>query len=149
MNGARNVCIVFLTVILVLASTGASVAQGTWTEKALLPTPRDLLAATSAVFAPDLDGAGIGLLMPPDPESRVAVPHGRGNRIGGGTLEYRVGPESVARIGELTIELEPGQARTVVLRWPDPLDGPQENFVHLHCPADGEQHVPGLTVTGG
>lgn len=109
----------------------------------------DVFAATSAVFAPDLDGARIGLPMPPDPESRVAIPHGRGNRVGGGTLEYRVGPEAVARVGDLTIELGPGQARTVVLHWRDPLDGPQENFVHLHCPADGERHSPGLTVIGG
>ena len=41
--------------------------------------------------------------------------------------------------------IEPGQARTLLLRWADTELGDQENFVHFHCPADGEEHGPGLT----
>jgi hypothetical protein len=45
------------------------------------------------------------------------------------------------------VDLAPGQARTLLLRWSDRELDPseQENFVHLHCPADGEEHGPGLT----
>jgi hypothetical protein len=46
------------------------------------------------------------------------------------------------------VAMEPGQARTLLVRWADPeLDASreQENFVHFHCPADGEEHGPGLT----
>jgi beta-mannosidase len=108
----------------------------------------DVYAATSAVIAPDLEGARIGLPMPPDPDGRVAVPRTRGDRVGGGALAYEIGPGTTAPTGTITVALEQGQARTVVLRWNDPFDGPQENFVHLHCPAEGERHPPGLTVIG-
>jgi hypothetical protein len=100
------------------------------------------------VFAPDLDGARIGLPMPPDADARVAVPRSRGAAVARGDLHFDAAASSAAPVGEITVTLEPGQARTLLLRWHDPeLDAqrPQENFVHFHCPAAGEEHGPGLT----
>ena len=108
----------------------------------------ELVEATSAVFAPDLDGARIGLPMPPDADARVAVPRSRGAAVARGDLHFDAAASSAAPVGEITVTLEPGQARTLLLRWHDPeLDAqrPQENFVHFHCPAAGEEHGPGLT----
>jgi hypothetical protein len=50
-------------------------------------------------------------------------------------------------VGDVTVALEPGQARTLLVRWVDEALDPadQENFVHFHCPAPGEEHGPGLT----
>jgi beta-mannosidase len=101
--------------------------------------------ATSAVFAPDFDGARIGLPGPPDADARVAVPRSRGATVARGELVVDAAPATAARVGEVPVELAPGAARTLVLRWTDPELGPQENFVHLHCPAEGETHGPGLT----
>jgi hypothetical protein len=108
----------------------------------------EVVEATSGVFAPDLDGARIGLPMPPDPEARVAVPRARGPAVAHGELAFDAAPAAATRVGEVTVALEPGQARTLVLRWSDEqLGSPagEENFVHFHCPAAGEEHSPGLT----
>jgi hypothetical protein len=87
--------------------------------------------------------------MPPDADARVAVPRSRGAAVANGELVYDAGPTTATTIGEVTVALEPGQARTLLLRWDDPaLDAAsaQENFVHFHCPAPGEEHGPGLTA---
>jgi beta-mannosidase len=105
----------------------------------------EVVEATSAVFAPDFDGARIGLPMPPDADARVAVPRSRGAVVGSGALAVDAPPAAATRIGEVPVALEPGRARTLLLRWSDPELGDQVNFVHLHCPAAGEEHGPGLT----
>jgi beta-mannosidase len=106
----------------------------------------DVVEATSAVIAPDFDGARIGLPGPPDADARVAVPRGRGAVVAHGELAFDAAPAAATPVGELTLALEPGQARTLVLRWTDGELGDQENFVHFHCPAAGEEHGPGLTT---
>jgi hypothetical protein len=100
------------------------------------------------VFAPDSDGARIGLPMPPDPDARIAVPRSRGATVARGELAVDAAPAAATCVGEVAVDLAPGQSRTLLLRWTDTeLDPPdQENFVHFHCPADGEEHGPGLTV---
>jgi Glycosyl hydrolases family 2, TIM barrel domain len=105
----------------------------------------EVVEATSAVFAPDFDGARIGLPMPPDADARVAVPRSRGAVAARGDLAVDAAPAAAAPVGEVTVTLAPGQARTLLLRWAVAELGDQENFVHLHCPAPGEQHGPGLT----
>ena len=108
----------------------------------------DVVDATSGVFAPDFDGARIGLPMPPDADARVAVPRSRGAAVAHGEITFDAAPTAATRIGEVTVALEPGRARTLLVRWADPeLDASrdQENFVHFHCPADDEEHGPGLT----
>src|SRR6266700_3917687 len=106
----------------------------------------EVVEATSAVFAPDFDGARIGLPMPPDADARVAVPRSRGATVGEGELRVDAAPAAATRVGEVPVPLESGQALTMQLRWTDPDLVPQENVVHLHCPADGEEHGAGLTV---
>ncbi|HKH25989.1 MAG TPA: hypothetical protein VKB11_02520, partial [Acidimicrobiia bacterium] len=108
----------------------------------------EVVESTSGVFAPDRDGARIGLPMPPDPDGRVAVPHARGRAVTHGELTFDAAPAAATTVGEVTVTLEPGQARTLLLRWTDhELGSPagEENFVHFHCPAAGEEHPPGLT----
>jgi hypothetical protein len=86
--------------------------------------------------------------MPPDADARVAVPRSRGAAVAHGEMTFDTPPTAAARVGEVTVTLEPGQARTLVVRWTDPELDPtrdQENFVHFHCPAAGEEHGPGLT----
>jgi hypothetical protein len=104
-----------------------------------------VVESTSAVLAPDLDGARIGLPGPPDADSRVAVPRGRGSVVAHGELAFDATPAAATPVGELTVALDPGKSRTVVLRWTEGELGDQENFVHFHCPAAGEEHGPGLT----
>jgi beta-mannosidase len=109
----------------------------------------EVIEATSAVFAPDFDGSRIGLPMPPDADARVAVPRSRGAAVASGELVFDAGPTAATTIGEVTVTLEPGDARTLLLRWDDPAPdaaSAQENFVHFHCPAPGEEHGPGLTA---
>jgi hypothetical protein len=105
----------------------------------------EVVEATSAVFAPDFDGARIGLPMPPDADARVAVPRSRGAVVIHGELAFDAAPTAATPVGDVTVPLEAGQARTLVLRWNDVELGDQENFVHFHCPADDEEHSPGLT----
>lgn len=105
----------------------------------------EVVQARSAVFAPDIDGARIGLPMPPHADARVAVPRELGAVVASGELAFDAAPAAATPVGELTLAIEPGQARTLVLRWTDDELGDQENFVHFHCPAAGEQHGPGLT----
>ncbi|HYV58620.1 MAG TPA: hypothetical protein VFA62_00975 [Acidimicrobiia bacterium] len=105
----------------------------------------EVVEARSALFAPDFDGARIGLPMPPDTHARVAVPRERGVVVAAGQLAFDAAPAAATTVGELTLALEPGQARTLVLRWTDVELGDQENFVHFHCPAVDEEHGPGLT----
>ena len=50
-----------------------------------------------------------------------------------------------SKVGDVTVRLETGQARTLILRWTNSELGDQENFVHFHCPGDDEEHGPGLT----
>jgi beta-mannosidase len=111
------------------------------------PISWEVVEATSGVFAPDFDGARIGLPMPPDADARIAVPRSRGATVARGELDAEAPPSAATRVGEVAVDLAPGQARTLLLRWSDPELDPseQENFVHLHCPADGEEHGPGLT----
>jgi hypothetical protein len=108
----------------------------------------EVVEATSGVFAPDPDGARIGLPMPPGPDAHVAVPRVRGPAVAHGELVFDAAPDAATPIGEVSVELGTGQARTLLLRWNDAaLDpGAQENFVHFHCPAPGEEHRPGLTL---
>jgi beta-mannosidase len=105
----------------------------------------ELVEATSGVFAPDFDGARIGLPMPPDTDARVAVPRSRSAAVDAGELGVDATAAAATRVGDVTVALAPGQARTLLLRWTDPELGEQENFVHWHCPAQGEEHGPGLT----
>jgi beta-mannosidase len=105
----------------------------------------EVVEATSGVFAPDFDGARIGLPMPPDADARVAVPRSRGVTVARGELDIDARAAAATPVGEVAVELAPGRARTLLLRWSDPELGEQENSVHLHCPAAGEQHGPGLT----
>jgi hypothetical protein len=86
--------------------------------------------------------------MPPDADARVAVPRSRGAAVANSEMTFDAPPTAATRVGEVTLALEPGQARTLLVRWADPeLDASrdQENFVHFHCPAAGEEHGPGLT----
>jgi hypothetical protein len=83
--------------------------------------------------------------MPPDADARVAVPRSRGATVDRGDLTVDAQPTAATHVGKVDVELPPGQARTLLLRWTDPELGEQENFVHLHCPADSENHGPGLT----
>jgi beta-mannosidase len=106
----------------------------------------ELVEATSGVFAPDFDGARIGLPMPPDADAMVAVPRSRGVTVEHSELHVDAAPAAATPAGTVDVELATGQARTLLLRWNDPELGEQENFVHLHCPAEGEEHGPGLTV---
>jgi hypothetical protein len=76
------------------------------------------------------------------------VPRSRGATLEHGELVVDALPGAASPAGEVAVEIAPGQARTLLLRWTDPELGEQENFVHLHCPADGEQHGPGLTEIG-
>ena len=104
-------------------------------------------AATSAVIAPDPMGAQLGTAMPADGEP-IAVPHTRGDPVEHGSLELDAPGESATPAGEVSMHLEAGQARTLVLRWTDPVLGEQENTTHFHCPAPDEMHPPGRTVIG-
>jgi beta-mannosidase len=126
-----------VTVAIVAVNDGGEAWHGTasW----------DVVEAESAVFAPDFDGARIGLPMPPDPDARVAVPRSRGAVVTHGELAFDAAPTAATRVGDITVPLEARQARTLVLRWTDAELGDQENFVHFHCPAAGEEHGPGLT----
>jgi beta-mannosidase len=110
----------------------------------------ELVEAASGVFAPDFDGARIGLPMPPDADARVAVPRSRGATVARGELAVDAAPGAATPVGEVAVALEAGQARTLLVRWTDAELRPpeQENFVHLHCPAEREEHGPGLTVVG-
>jgi beta-mannosidase len=106
----------------------------------------EVVEGRSAVFAPDFDGARIGLPLPPDADARVAVPRDRGGVVADGELFFDAAPNAATRVGEVPVVLEPGQARTLVVRWSDTELGDQENFVHFHCPGVPEEHGPGLTV---
>ena len=103
--------------------------------------------ATSVLIGPDAEGAQLGLAMPADGEP-VAVPHTRGEVVDHGALSFTAPAAAATNLGEVTLVVAPGESRTVVLRWTDPVDGPQENTAHLHCPAPGEVHAPGLAVLG-
>ena len=97
------------------------------------------------MFAPDPDGARIGLPMPPDADVRLAVPQSRGDAVDRGELAVVAEPATATTIGDVDVLLAAGEARTLVLRWDDPELGPQENTVHLHCPGPDEVHGPGRT----
>jgi beta-mannosidase len=95
--------------------------------------------ATSAVIAPDHQGFQIGLALPDD-GVLVATPRTAGARIESGAFEADAPPEQSTAIGEISVHLSAGEARTVTFRW-----GHETNSVHLHCPADGAEHPPGLS----
>jgi beta-mannosidase len=101
--------------------------------------------AMSALIGPDAEGAQLGLAMPADGEP-VAVPHTRGEVVDHGALSFTAPAAAATNVGEVTLVVAPGESRTVVLRWTDPVDGAQENTAHLHCPAPGEVHAPGFAV---
>ena len=94
--------------------------------------------STSAVIAPDPDGFRIGL-APPATGPGVAVPRVVGAALEAGALAVEAPPEASTPIGTIEVSLEPGTARTVLVQW-----GAETNFVHLHCPAPGEEHPPGM-----
>jgi len=76
------------------------------------------------------------------------VPRSRGAAVAHGEITFDAPPTAATGIGEVTVALEPGQVRTLLVRWADPeLDSSrdQENFLHFHCPAPDEVHGPGLT----
>jgi hypothetical protein len=75
------------------------------------------------------------------------VPRSRGTLVERGELAVDAPADAATPVGEVVVDLAPGQARTLVLRWTDEELDParQENFVHFHCPAPGEEHGPGLT----
>jgi beta-mannosidase len=100
----------------------------------------DVCESTTAVIAEDPDGFRIGLPMPGD-GTPVAVPHRIGESITSGSLAATAPPADSTAIGEVVVHLAEGEARTVVFHW-----GDESNFVHLHCPAPGEAHPPGLHV---
>jgi beta-mannosidase len=107
-----------------------------WTGEVLWEVTR----STSAVIAPDRDGFKIGLAFPGD-GVEVAVPRVTGGAIDAGAFTVTAPANASTQIGEVAVELAPGDARTVVFSW-----GSETNFVHLHCPAINEVHAPGLTV---
>lgn len=101
--------------------------------------------ATSAVVAPDPDGFRIGLAMPGATEP-VAVPRSRGRSIETGSLAVVAVAGAVHRGRR-----RPGGSSSRVRpeRWcctGTTHNGAQENVVHLHCPAPGEELRPGLQV---
>jgi hypothetical protein len=100
----------------------------------------EVCESTSAVIGQDTDGFRIGLPMPGD-GTPVAVPHRVGESIATGAFAVDAPPAESTQIGEVVVELAPGDARTVVLHW-----GEESNFVHLHCPAVSAEFPPGLHV---
>jgi len=126
-----------VTVPIVAVNDGGEAWRGTASS--------EVVDARSSVFAPDFDGARIGLPVPPDADARVAVPRDRGAVVARGDLAFEAAPKAATPVGDVVIPLEPGQARTLVLGWTDVELGNQENFVHFHCPAPGEELGAGLT----
>jgi hypothetical protein len=95
--------------------------------------------STSDVITPDPSGFRIGLTFPDD-GVLVAVPHSQRDLVDSGTFSVDADPEASMQIGEVTVDLAPGDSRTVTFRW-----GDETNFVHLHCPWDGAEYPPGLS----
>ena len=126
-----------VTVPIVAVNDGGEAWRGTASS--------EVVDARSSVFAPDFDGARIGLPVPPDTDARVALPRDRGAVVARGDLAFEAAPKAATPVGDVVIPLEPGQARTLVLGWTDVELGNQENFVHFHCPAPGEELGAGLT----
>jgi hypothetical protein len=104
------------------------------------PVQWEICQAASAVITPDPDGFRIGLALPADGVA-VAVPRAVGPIVETGTFTVHAPPEQSTPIGEITLTLAPGTARTVMFRWAG-----ETNFVHLHCPAEGAGYPPGLSV---
>jgi beta-mannosidase len=94
--------------------------------------------ATSAVIAPDREGFRIGFAVPDD-RVCVAVPRVLGATVAQGTITAAVPRTAATEIGSVAVDLTRGSARTLLLQW-----GGETNFVHLHCPADGDEHPPGM-----
>jgi beta-mannosidase len=94
--------------------------------------------AATAVITPDPDGFRIGLALPGD---GVAVAVGRelGSRIDGGTFAVDAPAEAATHLGDVTVAMARGTARTVVFGW-----GDETNDVHLFCPPAGADFPPGL-----
>jgi beta-mannosidase len=101
--------------------------------------------ARSAVMAPDPDGARIGLSMPPDADAMVAIERSRGDVVDEGARKLTVGAAATADLGVVDVALLPGEARTLMLRWNDPMTGAEENSVHLCCVAPDVVLGPGLS----
>lgn len=95
--------------------------------------------ATSDVITPDPNGFRIGLAFPDDCVA-VAVPHTQRETVASGTFTVDAAPQQSTPIGEVTVTLEPGTARTVSFAWAD-----ETNFVHLHCAALDAVYPPGLS----
>jgi beta-mannosidase len=94
--------------------------------------------ATSAVFAEDPEGFRIGLAWPQG-GGLLAVPRVYGSTVAEGSFAADAAPEATTPIGDVTVELAPASARTVLFQW-----GGETNFVHLHCPGPDDEHPPGL-----
>ncbi|MGZ8764558.1 MAG: glycoside hydrolase family 2 protein [Acidimicrobiia bacterium] len=99
--------------------------------------------ARSSVIAPDPDGARIGLAMPPDADATVAIERSREAVIDGGTWALAVGAAATAEVGTVDVPLLPGEGRTLMLRWNDPITGTEENSLHLCCVAADVVLAPG------
>ncbi len=101
----------------------------------------DLHDATSNVITPDPDGFRIGLAAPGD-GALVAVPGESRDVVSSGSFDATAPLEASTQIGEVVVDLHPGDSRTITFGW----DG-HTNFVHLHCPAPDAAHTPGLHET--
>jgi beta-mannosidase len=95
--------------------------------------------ATSDVLTPDPRGFHIGLAVPDDGVA-IAVPHARRETVASGAFTVDAAPRQSTPIGEVTVTLDPGSARTVEFAW-----DADTNVVHLHCPASGAVYPPGLS----
>jgi beta-mannosidase len=102
----------------------------------------EIHAASSNVITPDKRGFRIGLAFPDD-GVLIAVPRDAGEMVDSGSFDANARAEQSSPIGEIPVELDLGQARTVTFRWEN-----ETNFVHLHCPAEGASHPPGLSEAG-
>ena len=100
------------------------------------------------MIAPDPDGARLALAVPPDFDSPVAIERSRGEITDQGVLDCVVEGAATTELGTVDIRLEPGESRTLVLTWNDPVTGVEENCVHLCCLAPGADPRPGLSELG-
>src|SRR5262249_51219021 len=96
-------------------------------------------------LAPRFPRARIPVPGPPPTPPRAAPAPGRRAAPARGDLAVEAAPKAATAVGDVVIPLEPGQGRTLVLGWSDVELGNQENFVHFHCPAPGEELGAGLT----
>jgi hypothetical protein len=98
--------------------------------------------AGSSIITPDPEGFRIGLAMPDDGVA-VAVARDLRAQFDGGAFTVDAPAESSTHVGDVTVHLTPGTARTVVFGW-----GDETNAVHLLCPPAATPFPPGLRDVG-